>query len=173
MRIFHVLVVLALASVFAGLPPAHAAQRDSTPAQAEDLADAALDVISTRYPTPHENYFVLVCTPDRKQALAIDADIGAYYRYMREANSDLAVVVLPSAPGAGATYVVYFSSGAAVGLAAVDATKTTPTDAVVAAAYGRVQPPVAKRSRRVLYQPGVIMADDGTAVDALKIVGWR
>ena len=91
--------------------------------QVEDLANTAIDVISSRYPTPHDDYIILMCTSDRADALAKDSDIGALVRYLRAAGGDLAVVVMPSGLNAGTTFAVYFKQGSPLGFVAIAPSK--------------------------------------------------
>lgn len=147
---------------------------DDNAMRADNLANAALDVIGSRDPTPPDNYLVLMCPSNHAEALSKDSDIGAFIRHMQAVGSDLAVVALPSGGlDAGSTYTVYFKGGKAVGLVAVAASQEKPTDDVVAKAYVPLTAPVEKQKRRARYESGVIKADDGTEIFTLQIVGWQ
>ena len=142
-------------------------------AQVEDLANDALDVISSRHPTPHDDYLILMCTSDRADALATDTDIGPLVRHMRVAGGDLAVVVMPFGLSAGTTFAVYFKGGTPLGLVAIAPSKNKPTDDVITKAYVRLTAAVPELKRKPRYEVGVINADDGTEIYTLKIVGWQ
>ncbi len=138
----------------------------------EDVANDALDVISSRYPTPHDGYMVVVCRPDAKGALAKDTALGAFVRYVRVVKASLAVVVAPTGYSDDPTYVVYFDGATPLGLAAFDAGGERPTDQTVASAYTQVTGPVEKRKRQPVYKAMSVPLDEG-AIQVLGIVGWK
>ena len=144
---------------------------DARQAKVEDLANDAIDVIGSRYPTPLDDYLILMCTSDREDALAKDSDIGPLVRFMRTAGADLAVVVMPAGVKPGTTFAVYFKKGSALGFVAVP--PSTSTDDGIASAYVRLSSTVPRLKRRPTYEAGVIQADDGTEIYTLKIVGWQ
>jgi hypothetical protein len=138
----------------------------------EEVANGALDVISSRYPTPHDNYMVVICKSDRAAALANDTALGAFVRYMRVVKSTTAVVVAPVGYSSDPTYVVYLDGTKPLGLAALDASADRADDAAVAKAYSPVTGPIEKRKRVPVYKAISIPLDEG-GIEALQIVGWK
>ena len=138
----------------------------------EEIANDALDVISSGNPTPHDGYLVVICRSERAKKLSTDTTLGPFVRQLAVVKASMAVVVAPAGYSDEPTYVVYFDGTKPIGLATFVATEQRATDADVAKAYRAISGPIEKQSRRAAFKAAALPLDQG-GIDALRVVGWK